>query len=94
MKTKPIPVIIMLTAGFVACVLGIIQHMDMETFVRVVLITMVVFLLLGQIARIVLERNIQKMADKTEEPEETEEISDEEEMEETKQEESDGDEKE
>ena len=93
MKTRPIPVIIMLTAGFVACIVGIIQRMDMEIFVKTVLVAMVIFLLLGQVVRIILERNIQKMADIVEEPEDSEENSDEE-PEAGKAKESDGDERE
>ncbi len=93
MKARPIPVIIMLTAGFVACVVGIIQQMDMEIFVKTVLVTMVIFLLLGQVVRIILERNIQKMADIVEEPEDSEENMDEE-PEDGKTKESDGDERE
>lgn len=94
MKTKPIPAIIMLIAGFVACVIGICQHMDMELFLKTVLITMIVFLVLGQIVRIILDRNIEKMADpkeeETEETEETEENTSDDETEEK--EESDGEE--
>lgn len=91
MKTKPIPAIIMLIAGFVACVIGICQHMDMELFLKTVLITMIVFLVLGQIVRIILDRNIEKMADpKEEETEETEENTSDDETEEK--EESDGEE--
>ena len=91
MKTKPIPAIIMLIAGFVACVIGICQHMDMELFLKTVLITMIVFFVLGQIVRIILDRNIEKMADpKEEETEETEENTSDDETEEK--EESDGEE--
>ncbi|MGN0350448.1 MAG: hypothetical protein ACI4ES_02270 [Roseburia sp.] len=90
MKTKPIPAIIMLIAGFVACVIGICQHMDMELFLKTVLITMLVFLVLGQVVRIILDRNIEKMADPKEETEE--ENTSDDETEELKKEESDGEE--
>ncbi len=77
MKTRPIPAIIMLIAGFIACLLGIFQHLDMEMFVKTVLFSMIVFLVIGQGVRIILERNMGKMADKKE-PEQggTETISD------------------
>lgn len=76
MKTRPIPAIIMLIAGFIACVFGIIQHLEMEMFLKTVLISMIVFLIIGQGVRIVLDRNIGKMADKKEEAGETETASD------------------
>ena len=34
MNTKPIPAIIMLTAGFVTCVVGIVQHFSFGTYVK------------------------------------------------------------
>lgn len=91
MKTKPIPAIIMLIAGFIACVFGICQNLEMEMFIKTVLVSMVVFLVIGQIVRIILDRNIEKMADKTEETEQEEEAISDEEMEKIE-EESDGDE--
>lgn len=74
MKTRPIPAIIMLTAGFITCIFGIINHLEIMEFVRSVLISMVVFFLIGAIVRFVVDRCMEKMADK-------EEIHDEEQIE-------------
>ena len=34
MNTKPIPAIIMLTAGLVTCIVGIVQHFSFGTYVK------------------------------------------------------------
>lgn len=93
MKTKPIPAIFMLLAGFIACVFGIYQNYEMERFLKTVLTSMVVFLIIGQIGRIILDINMKKMAQKSAHDEhEGEAISDS--IKKKSQEESDGDEEE
>ena len=69
MKTKQVPVIITLVAGLITCILGFTMHMEAARFVRT--------LVLGCIAKLVLDKNFK------EEPEEeaTEEAGEESDME-------------
>ena len=57
MKTKSVPAIVMLSAGFVACVAGICAHMEVADFMKMLLIVLIVFYLLGGVVKIVLDRN-------------------------------------
>ena len=57
MKTKSIPAMIMLLAGFVACIAGIRAHMDLAGFMKMLLIVLVVFYFLGSVVKIVLDKN-------------------------------------
>ena len=54
MKTKPIPAIIMLTAGFVTCIVGIVEHFSFGTYVKSLFLVLIVFYLLGCIVFLVL----------------------------------------
>ena len=56
MKTKSVPAIVMLSAGFVACVAGICAHMEVAD-------VLIVFYLLGGVVKIVLDRNFAGMND-------------------------------
>ena len=47
MKTKSVPAIVMLSAGFVACVAGICAHMEVADFMKMLLIVPIVFYLLA-----------------------------------------------
>ena len=60
MKTKSVPAIVMLSAGFVACVAGICAHMEVADFMKMLLI---VLYLLGGVVKIVLDRNFAGMND-------------------------------
>ena len=72
MNTKPIPAIVMLLAGFIACIFGIKNHLEIMNFIWTVLIAMVVFFIIGSVVRFVADRWMEKMADKEEPlPEET-----------------------
>ena len=63
MKTKSVPAIVMLSAGFVACVAGICAHMEVADFMKMLLIVLIVFYLLGGVVKIVLDRNFAGMND-------------------------------
>ena len=63
MKTKPIPAIIMLTAGFVACIVGILQHFSFGTYVKTLLLVLIGFYLLGCIVKLVLDKGFRVMDD-------------------------------
>ena len=63
MKTKSVPAIVMLSAGFVACVAGICAHMEVADFMKMLLIVLIVFYLPGGVVKIVLDRNFAGMND-------------------------------
>ena len=63
MKTKPIPAIIMLTAGFVTCIVGIVQHFSFGTYVKTLLLVLIGFYLLGCIVKLVLDKGFRVMDD-------------------------------
>ena len=57
MKTKSVPAIIMLTAGFIACIAGMYAHMEVAGFMKMLLIVLIVFYILGCIVKMVLDKN-------------------------------------
>lgn len=61
MKTKTIPAIIMLTAGLVACVAGIIGHMEIVRFTKMLLIVLIIFYALGCIVKMIIDSNFKEM---------------------------------
>ena len=63
MNTKPIPAIIMLTAGFVTCVVGIVQHFSFGTYVKTLFLVLIGFYLLGCIVKLVLDKGFRVMDD-------------------------------
>ena len=87
MKTKGIPAVVMLLAGFVTCIIGIVQHMETMLFIRTLLIVLIVFYIFGCIIKMILDRNFKEM---DEEKENTESDQKTEEMEETEKTDSDG----
>lgn len=70
MKTKTIPVIIMLIAGALACVLGFVYHYETTEFFTMVLTVLIVFYVLGCIVKIIIDKNFP--VEETKESEETE----------------------
>jgi flagellar biosynthesis/type III secretory pathway M-ring protein FliF/YscJ len=58
MKTKTIPAIIMLLAGFIACISGIMSHMDIADFMKMLLLVLVIFYVIGCVAMFVLDMMI------------------------------------
>lgn len=74
MKTKPIPAIVMLIAGFVTCIISIYTHMELEVFTKTLLIVLITFYIMGSIIKIVLDRSMKDMeAENVEETAEGEE---------------------
>lgn len=74
MKTKSIPAIIMLVAGFVACIAGMNAHMEVADFLKMLLIVLVVFYVMGCIVKQIVDKNFTEIKeDETTDGEETEE---------------------
>ena len=72
MKTNAVPAVIMLTAGFIDCILSLYEHVSMFVFTKRLLIVLVIFYVLGCIVKIVLDCNFKEM-EETEESEGAEE---------------------
>ena len=72
MKTKSIPVTLMLVAGAIACVLGFVNRYDTTDFFVMVLMVLVVFYILGSIIKVIIDKNFSEVTD-DERAEETEE---------------------
>jgi len=77
MKTKTIPVTLMLVAGAMACVLGFVYRYETTQFFTMVLTVLILFYMLGCIVKIIIDKNFpveqQKEADTAEETEEAKE---------------------
>ncbi|MGN0292045.1 MAG: hypothetical protein ACI4C5_08935 [Lachnospiraceae bacterium] len=73
MKTKPIPAIVMLIAGFVTCIISIYTHMELQVFTKTLLTVLIVFYILGTVIKIVLDRNFKEMKEENVEEEAEEE---------------------
>ena len=73
MKTKPIPAIVMLSAGFVTCIIAIYTHMELMAFTKSLLLVLIVFYILGGIVKIILDKNFAQMKEEEEETADTEE---------------------
>ena len=63
MNTKPIPEIIMLTAGFVTCIVGIVQHFSFGKYIKTLFLVLIGFYLLGCIVKLVLDKGFRVMDD-------------------------------
>ena len=63
MKTNNVPALVMLTAGFVDCVMAIRTGQELGPFVRQLLIVLLIFYALGSIVKVILDRNFAKMDD-------------------------------
>lgn len=61
MKTNGIPAIVMLTAGFVDCVIAIYTHASLWNFTRQLLLVLIIFYVIGCIAKTILDRNFKDM---------------------------------
>ncbi|GFI29069.1 MAG: hypothetical protein HFH50_07425 [Lachnospiraceae bacterium] len=74
MKTKQVPIIITLIAGLAICIIGFLTRMETKQFVKTWVIVLIIFYILGCVAKLLLDKNFK------EEPEEaTEEAAEEEE---------------
>ena len=63
MNTKPIPAIIMLSAGFVTCIVGIVQHFSFGKYIKTLFLVLIGFYLLGCIVKLVLDKGFRVMDD-------------------------------
>ena len=63
MNTKPIPAIIMVTAGFVTCIVGIVQHFSFGKYIKTLFLVLIGFYLLGCIVKLVLDKGFRVMDD-------------------------------
>lgn len=57
MKTKQIPVLIALAAGFITCIVSFLNQVSMGQFVRNLCLAVVIFYILGCIAKLILDKN-------------------------------------
>ena len=72
MKTKTIPVILMLVAGAMACVLGFVYRYESTQFFTMVFTVLIVFYMLGCIVKIIIDKNFPaEQSGKTDDAEET-----------------------
>lgn len=76
MKTKQIPAIIMLVAGFIACLAGMNAHMEVADFLKMLLIVLIVFYVLGCIVKQIVDKNFVEIQEETTDGEKTEEEED------------------
>lgn len=83
MKTKQIPAIIMLIAGLVTSIAAVINHMETVQFLKILVVVLIVFYIIGCVGKVILDRNFKEEV----EEEATEEAAEEEETAENEQEE-------
>lgn len=93
MKTKPIPAIVMLVAGLVACIAGMAAHMETGRFVKMLLVVLIVFYIIGGIVKLLIDKNFKDMEEETTDGEETPAEAEEEANEEPEQESDEQDDK-
>ena len=94
MKTKEVPAIVMLIAGGVYCLLGILCKIPLMDFLVQLLVVLLVFWILGGIIRMVLDHFIGEIEEEAQEEEEEAEEKDVEESESSEAEEMQEDEEE
>lgn len=73
MKSKFLPCLIMLLAGFVCSIVSIEQRADLMTFTTRLLAVFVIFYIIGAIIRVVFDKAFAAMSDKKDTPEEASE---------------------
>ncbi|MGN0482756.1 MAG: hypothetical protein ACI4HI_04295 [Lachnospiraceae bacterium] len=67
MKTKQIPAIVMLAGGLVYCIIGFQQQFEAGTFLKQLLLILIVFFIIGEIAKAVLDPFFKEENEQTEE---------------------------
>lgn len=55
MNTKPIPALTMLIAGILTCVVGYLQHYELYELLKLLVLVLVCFYLIGSVAKFVLD---------------------------------------
>ena len=72
-KTEYIPKFIMLLAGAIVCIVSIVKHMDTTYSLEILLAVLIVFYLIGVLARLIIEKVMVSnrfLKEKSDEPEE------------------------
>lgn len=64
MKRKAIPAFIMLIGGFCSCIIGILNHMDTAAYNKMLIIMLIVFYILGCIAKTMIDKMFPEMSEK------------------------------
>lgn len=73
MNTKYVPAIIMLSAGFVDCIMAIMQHKPLLDFTKELLLVLVIFLVIGCVVKMVIDKTFRVDEEKEQLPENSEE---------------------
>lgn len=73
MKVKCVPAIVTLSAGLVDCIVSIHYHLDTYTYLKQLLLVLILFYFIGCILQWILDFGINKMADKKENMDEKQE---------------------
>lgn len=73
MKVKCVPAIVTLSAGLVNCIVSIYYHLDTYTYLKQLLLVLILFYFIGCILQWILDFGINKMADKKENMDEKQE---------------------
>ena len=73
MKVKCVPAIVTLSAGLVNCIVSIYYHLDIYTYLKQLLLVLILFYFIGCILQWVLDFGINKMEDKKENMDEKQE---------------------
>lgn len=60
MKTKQIPAVIMLIAGLVTSIAAILSRMETVQFLKILIVVLIVFYVLGCIVKVILDRNFKE----------------------------------
>lgn len=75
MKTEFIPKFVMLLAGAIVCIISIVKHMDTTYSLEVLLAVLIIFYIIGSLARWIIEKVMVSnrfMKEKTDRPTEEE----------------------
>lgn len=72
MKTNYIPAFVMLCAGMIDSIFAILHHMELYDYLKQLLLVLVVFLLIGNVLKMILDIGLKTMADKEEKEEASE----------------------
>ena len=63
MKTKQVPIIITLIAGLAICIIGFLTRMETKQFVKTWVIVLIIFYILGCVAKLLLDKNFKEELD-------------------------------
>lgn len=77
MKTNYVPAIVMLSAGFVNCLISFRNGLELYDFTKQLLIVLIIFWIIGCVIKLVLDKTMVIMADPEEEPTEEEQSNEE-----------------